>query len=266
MKQNKFDLVMDFIDANIQLNTEELKKGIHSLIGYNSNTFGNCFSVLTTNTLFHYISERKMYFAGKELRENQEKPICDIALDYGYSEQSAFTRAMKTFFNCTPNDVRKGKHSIPDNRRNLKDFDKEYSDTRIQRIFRALENNENISSYNMELLIGLENASDEYGFDFDTCCQIADLAEKLGVSPLRLVDKCFDVILEEENYNVGFSQQDIAAIELGIESPEELKKICEYFDCKYYDLDSIMVMIYREQKSGNASTYVLNDGKITPVY
>ncbi len=264
MKQNKFDLVMDYIDANIQLSTEELKKGIHSLIGYNSNTFGNCFSVLTNNTLFHYISERKMYFAGKELRENQEKPICDIALDYGYSEQSAFTRAMKTFFKCTPNDVRKGKHSIPDNRCNLKDFDKEYSDTRIQRIFRALENNENISSYNMELLIGLENASDEYGFDFDTCCQIADLAEKLEVSPLSLVDKCFEVILMEEND--GLTQQDRVAIELGIESYEELKNICKHFDCKYYDLDSIMVMIYREQKSGIASTYVLNDGKITSVY
>lgn len=26
MKQNKFDLVMDYIDANIQLGTEELKK------------------------------------------------------------------------------------------------------------------------------------------------------------------------------------------------------------------------------------------------
>lgn len=247
MEQNKFDLVMDYIDANIQLDTESLKKGIYNLIGFNSNSFGNCFSVLTNDTLFHYISERRMYFAGRELQENLEKSICDIALDYGYSEQSAFTRAMKAFYKCTPNDIRKGKSSIPNNRHYLKDFNNKHSDTRMQRIFRALENNENISSYNMELLIGLENASKKYGFDFDTCCKIADLAEKLEVSPLRLVDKCFEMVLEEEICSDGFSQQDRVAIECGIESDEELKEICEYFDCKYYDLDSFMVIAYREQ-------------------
>ena len=247
MKQNKFDLVMDYIDANIQMNTEELKKGIYSLIGFNSNSFGNCFSVLTNDTLFHYISERRMYFAGKELQGNLEKPICDIALDYGYSDQSAFTRAMKAFYKCTPNDIRKGRSSIPNNRYCLNDFSNEYSDTRMNRIFKALENNERISSYNIELLIGLEDASKEYGFDFDTCCQIADLAEKLEISPLRLVDQCFELVLEEETCNDGFSQEDRVAIECGIESSEELKEVCKYFDCKYYDLDSFMVRAYREQ-------------------
>ena len=249
MKQNKFDLVMDYIDANIQLGTEELKKGIYSLIGFNSNSFGNCFSVLTNDTLFHYISERRMYFAGRELQENLDKPICDIALDYGYSDQSAFTRAMKAFYKCTPNDVRKRKSSIPNNRHYLKEFDNEFGDTRMQRIFRSLKNNENISSYNMELLNGLENASEEYGFDFDTCCQIADLAEKLELSPLRLVNKCFELVLEEEICDDGFSYKDRIAIECGIESDEEMKNICDYFDCKYYDLDSFMVRAYREQIS-----------------
>ena len=55
MKQNKFDLVMDYIDANIQNSPESLKKGIYKLTGISSNTFGNCFSVLTNDTLFHYI-------------------------------------------------------------------------------------------------------------------------------------------------------------------------------------------------------------------
>ena len=35
MKQNKFDLVMDYIDANISQDVETIKKGIFNLIGYN---------------------------------------------------------------------------------------------------------------------------------------------------------------------------------------------------------------------------------------
>lgn len=249
MKQNKFDLVMDYIDANIHQNTDGIKKGIYNLIGYNSNTFGHCFSVLTNDTLFHYISERRMYFAGRELQNDLEKSICDIALDYGYSEQSAFTRAMKSFYKCTPNDVRKGKNSIPDNKFYFKDFDVEHSDLRTQRILRAIKNDENISRYNMELLFGLENAVEEYGFDFDTCCQIADLAERLEISPWRLIDQCFEMVLEEKNCNDGFSQADRVAIELGIETSEELEEICKYYDCKYYDLDSSMVKAYKESFS-----------------
>ena len=47
MKQNKFDIVMDYIDANILEDAEALKKGIYKVIGYNSNYFENCFKVLT---------------------------------------------------------------------------------------------------------------------------------------------------------------------------------------------------------------------------
>lgn len=247
MKQkNKFDLVMDYVDANIQEDVDTIKKGICNLIGYNSNSFGNCFSVLTNYTLYHYISERRIYFAGKELYENPQKPICDIALDYGYSDQSAFTRAMKSFCNCTPTEVRKGIKNIPNNKYSLAEFDSNDSDTRTQRIFSALKNNDEISACNFELLIGLENASEEYGFDFDTCCKVADLAEKLDVSPMGLIEKCFELV-EEEYQNYGLKESDRIAIECGIKSTEELNAICEYFDCKYYDLDSFMVMAYREQ-------------------
>ena len=109
MKQNKFDLVMDYIDASILHDVETIKKGIYSLIGYNSLTFGNCFSVLTGQTLFHYINGRKMYFAAQSLRNDIDRSIADIALEYGYSEQSAFSRAFKLYCQVTPLEVRKGK-------------------------------------------------------------------------------------------------------------------------------------------------------------
>jgi AraC-like DNA-binding protein len=98
MKQNKFDLVMDYIDANISQDVETIKKGIYSLIGYSSFTFGECLKVLTEKTLHHYIHERKMYFAAQALKTDPDRSIADIALEYGYSEQSAFSRAFKCAF------------------------------------------------------------------------------------------------------------------------------------------------------------------------
>ena len=94
MAKNNFDLVMDYIDAHIDLDSEKIKEGIYKLIGYNSNTFGECFKVLTKDkTLFSYILERKLYFAAQDLINTRDS-ISEIASRY-YSEQSALTRAMK---------------------------------------------------------------------------------------------------------------------------------------------------------------------------
>lgn len=247
MKQkNKFDLVMDYIDVNVQKEVHTIKKGIYDLIGYNSNSFGQCFSVLTNETLFHYINARRMYFAGMELYELPDKPICDIALEYGYSEQSAFNRAMKAYCGCTPNDVRKGNVKIPNDKYTLTEICNDESETRTKSILKKIRNNEDLTCCNFELFIGLEEASDEYGFDIDVCYQIADIAEKLEVSPLSLIDKCFELIVEEER-EWKLSQSEMIIDELEINSFEELRAICEYYDCKYYDLDHFMVEAYRNQ-------------------
>ena len=78
MKQNKFDLVMDYIDENIKKDTEEIKRGILNLIGINSTTFGKYFAVLTEDTLGSYIRSRRLYYAAKELQSDRNKSICDI--------------------------------------------------------------------------------------------------------------------------------------------------------------------------------------------
>lgn len=36
------------------------------------------------------------------------------------------------------------------------------------------------------------------------------------------------------------------AIDCGISSEEELEKICEYYNCKYYELSETMVKEYRK--------------------
>ena len=36
------------------------------------------------------------------------------------------------------------------------------------------------------------------------------------------------------------------AIDCGITSDEEMKRICEYYDCEYYQLNGLMVTEYRK--------------------
>jgi AraC family transcriptional regulator len=48
-----------------------------------------------------------MTLAGQELRQHPERRIIDIALDFGYTSNEAFTRAFFQVWNCTPSDFRK---------------------------------------------------------------------------------------------------------------------------------------------------------------
>jgi hypothetical protein len=79
------------------------------------------------------------------------------------------------------------------------------------------------------------------------------LAERIDVPAASLMEACFDLKIEKEDSHIGdwysLSEQDKVAIELGIKSEEELEKICEYYQCKYYDLDEWMVEKYYENKA-----------------
>ncbi|MBQ9785521.1 MAG: helix-turn-helix transcriptional regulator [Clostridia bacterium] len=249
MKQNKFDLVMDYVDANIEEDVETIKKGIYRLIGYNSNTFGNCFSVLTGKTLFHYINERKMYFAAQALQKDLDRSIADIGLEYGYSEQSSFSRAFKLYCKATPNDVKKGIANFPDRKYRLANLceNNKSDDARLDRIIRELKETGDLSMSNWNYLEKLEEASRESVFDIDTCGAISDLAEKLEIPFWRLLHQCENIVLDIQSDPDYLPPRIEKAIDCGISSDMELKEICDYYNCKYYDLDEFMVEAYREQ-------------------
>ena len=237
---------MDYIEGNIKLDFEDIKRGIHNLIGYNSNTFGNCFSVLSGETLYHYITSRKLAHAAEDLVKT-DREIIDIALDY-YSEQSAFTRAMKSFFNVTPNEVRQKKLDLYHRKYKLEDFCKEEANTQTQEIIYALKNNMPLSNASIKKELEIYEASNEFDFDIDTVYAISDLAEKLSVPLWELMDSCMELCISIHS-DPNYLPPDIEkAIDCGISSDEELKEICEYFNCKYYDLDLFMVDHFRKSK------------------
>ena len=259
MAKNNFDLVMDYIDAHIDLDLDKIKEGIYKLIGYNSHSFGECFKIITRGkTLNRYINERRLYFAAQDLIDTADS-ISEIASKY-YSEQSALTRAMKTFFNCTPDRVRKGLNVIPDNKYSLADFIELSTDEEIVKIAKSI-NDGNCScseefenekeKYEKEMeefanIMAIYEFSQEYGVDIDTLYLISDLAYKLDIPFGQLTEDClFYMDKQSVHDNNPFSPSQQHAINCGINSDEELEKICEYFNCKWYDLDPYMVEIYQ---------------------
>lgn len=246
MKQNKFDLVMDYIDENIQRDTETIKGGIINLIGINGNSFGQYFSVLTGDTLGSYIRSRRLYYAARELQSNPQKSICDIALDYGYSDQSAFTRAFTTKYSFSPSELRQKNvfHLLENNKYQYEDFDTKTADSRSSRVWREFERTGFMSGSNLEFIESVEEGRKEFGFDIDTCYAIADLSERLEIPVSALMSACFDVVAEVKSDPHYLANGEMAAIDLGIRSYEDLEKICEHYACKYYELNSFMVEAY----------------------
>jgi len=243
MKSSRFDQVMAYIEVNIREDIETIKNGIYKEIGFNSNTFNNCFKVLTNTTLFHYISQRKLYYAAWSLQNEADRSIADIAFECGYSDQTALTRAFRQYFDTTPNDIRKGKIHLADNRYRLADICKNSNqqDTRIQSILLDLENTGDLSMANWSYLMKLEQVNQEFGFDTDTLYKIAELAEALEIPVDMFIEECYNLQIDvHSDPNYLFPDEEFA-INLGIHSDEELKAICEYYHCKYYDLDSNMV-------------------------
>jgi AraC-like DNA-binding protein len=243
MKQNKFDLVMDYIDENIKKDTEEIKRGILNLIGINSTTFGKYFTVLTEDTLGSYIRSRRLYYAAKELQSAPEKSICDIALDYGYSEQSAFTRAFTTKFGFSPGDLRQKNvyHFIANDKYLYEDFNPQAPESRSDHIWREFERTGWMGGDDLAFIESVEAGQREFGFDIDTSYTIADLAERLDVPVFALMRACFNLIAEVQSDPHYIPKKAMAAMSLGLHCEEDLDEICEYYACEYYELNSHMV-------------------------
>lgn len=246
MKQTEFDLVMNYIDDYILEDTDTIKHGILNLIGIDSYSFGKFFSVLTGDTLGSYIRRRRLYHAAMDLQNNKQKPIFDIALDHGYSDQSSFTRAFTGEFEISPNELRSNSvfHVIQNNKYKYIDFDDRALNSRSHQVMREFERTGFLFSPNVEFLKSIEYGHTECGFDIDTCYLIADLSEKLKIPASVLMNSCFDLAADIKSEPDYLANDNLAAIDLGIRSHEDLEQICHHYACKYYELNSHMVDSY----------------------
>lgn len=250
-KTNIFDDVMDFIDKNAKDSYSAIKRGVYAVSTYTDMDFNKFLAVLTKGktTLRDYFTKRKVYFAVRELVDYPEKPIIEIALEYGYSEQSAFNRAVKRQYNHTPNEIRKEKLKFADERMHFSDFvsnENEYG-KRLQEVIEIMFDSDCNYVVDMDYFECFINATDEYGFDTATCKAISEVSERIGVPFGMLLEVCYETMIDIHSSPDYIDPRIEKAIDCGIKSDEELDKICEYYNCKYYHLDRYMVELYREK-------------------
>lgn len=101
--QDIIHTLTEWIDAHIDqpLNIDVVAKKS----GYSKWYLQRMFRSVMRQTLGEYIRQRRLYMAAQELRTTQ-KPIFDIAMDYGYVSQQTFSRVFRRAFDRTPTDYR----------------------------------------------------------------------------------------------------------------------------------------------------------------
>ncbi len=81
-------------------------------IGYSPYYCSEQFHRACGMTIKEYMAKRRLTMAATMLRDT-DTPIIDVALECGFSSQSAFTRAFKEAYGCAPSAYRKSPTPIP---------------------------------------------------------------------------------------------------------------------------------------------------------
>jgi len=98
---------IDYMENNL---TEPIRlENISAVGGYSRFHFCRLFVDLTGETPAGYLRKRRLSEAAREL-VNSKKPILNIALDYQFQSQEAFTRSFKRRFRISPGIYRKRRY------------------------------------------------------------------------------------------------------------------------------------------------------------
>lgn len=242
---NVLGTALSIIDKHIHLNHKEIARKIYAETNYCDQDYNKFIAVITSGnlTLREYIRKRRLFFAASELVNNPDRVIADVSLEYGYSDQTAFARAIKREFGKTPVEIRKSKDSLPDVRKVLENHLANKS--RLDSIIAKLER-DNLSNTDWHYFEDFIHATDELGFDISTCCLISELSEKLSIPFGYLLQKCFEMAVEcDQEFRNAPDEVDKFMMDLGIESGDELDALCLHYNCKWYELTLVQVKMYQ---------------------
>ncbi len=94
--------IMDYIEMHLE---EKLTNGqLAELAGYSEYHFLQLFKAHTGETVMEYICRRRLFRAMDEILAGSR--IIDVAFRYGFESHSAFSRAFKREFGCSPSLLR----------------------------------------------------------------------------------------------------------------------------------------------------------------
>lgn len=106
---NYFDRIQSAIDYIESLLTSEINlEDVADQACFSLYHFHKIFHAITQNSIKEYIRKRRLTEAAYEL-VNTDRRIIEIAFDYQYQSQEAFTRAFKKMFGTTPRKYREKK-------------------------------------------------------------------------------------------------------------------------------------------------------------
>ncbi len=102
--------LIDWIDAHAVENPGLAQMSRE--IGYSPYYCSEQFHRIAGITIKEYMARRRLSLAAIAIRDT-DRPLIEIALDYGFSSQSALTRAFVNAFGCTPAAYRRNPAPIP---------------------------------------------------------------------------------------------------------------------------------------------------------
>jgi AraC-like DNA-binding protein len=101
--------MVEWVEDNIRGNPT--LSGMSGHVGYSSFYCSTKFHEHVGVTFKQYVAKRRLSLAEEEIK-NTDRRFLDIALDYGFSSQEAFTRAFAKAYGCTPYRYRKNMNFI----------------------------------------------------------------------------------------------------------------------------------------------------------
>ena len=102
---NRINLVLIYIDEHID---EDLSlESVAKVALYSPFHFHRIFKAVIGETLNSYVNRRRIEKIALELMHKNEVSIAELSLQYGFSSNSSFTRAFKSFYGVSPTDFRK---------------------------------------------------------------------------------------------------------------------------------------------------------------
>ncbi|MGM9946616.1 helix-turn-helix transcriptional regulator [Floccifex sp.] len=110
---NHIQTMIQIIDASI-IHKEDIHLTLETIskkLGYSSYYVSHKFKEISGMSFRDFYRFRKMAFVLNELK-NSNKKLIEIALDYGFSSQEAFSRAFKEIYVTSPSEYRKHPQSV----------------------------------------------------------------------------------------------------------------------------------------------------------
>ena len=244
IKQKDFEALLDYIDEHIKNDRKEIVNGLMSKAWWIYDDFKATITDRAGFSIYSYIRKRKLYFAFLEMKADPQKTNEVISGFYLGASAPQLCRSFKAEFKVTITEAKTHPELIKDNRLiSSMWYLKENNKTEVFEMDKKV----NFTEPSEKMIDFLIYAEKEYGFSPDLCYAVANIANRLRVPMFRMLDVCFDLMIDVQSDPNYISPESQTMIDLGISSPTELNKICEYFGCQYWELDSIMVRDYFSQ-------------------